>query len=110
MPRAGGSTFDVTVCRFPFTARGVLHFAPGKPANIARGVLGSALHATSAYARVFKPRAECGPSGLRDVPRPFVLRAAHLDGRTIEAGEAFYIDAHLFYARDNTIEEMQAAF
>ncbi len=110
MQRAGGSTFDVAVCRLSFMARGALHFAAGKPANIARGVLGAALHATSAYARVFSPRAESGPSGLRDVPRPFVLRAAHLDGRTIEAGEAFYIDAHLFDARDAPLEEMQAAF
>jgi hypothetical protein len=110
MGRAGGSTFDVTVCRLQFTARGALHFAAGKPANVARGVLGSALHATSAYARVFTPRAASGPSGLRDAPRPFVLRAAHLDGRTIEAGEAFYIDAHLFDTRDALIEEIQAAF
>jgi hypothetical protein len=110
MERAGGYTFDVTVCRLQFTARGALHFAAGKPANVARGVLGSALHATPAYARVFAPRDASGPSGLSDVPRPFVLRAAHLDGRTIEAGEAFHIDAHLFDTRDAFMEEIGAAF
>ena len=110
MEHAGGSTFDVTVCRLQFTALGALHFGSGMPANVARGVLGSALHATPAYTRVFAPRAASGPSGVRDVPRPFALRAAHLDGRTIEAGGEFHIDAHLFDTRDAFVEEIQAAF
>jgi hypothetical protein len=110
MEPAGGPTFELMVCRLHFTARGALHFAAGMPANVARGVLGAALFATPAYARIFAPRAEAGPSGLKDAPRPFVLRAAHLDGCTLEAGEAFHIDVHLFAAGGAPIEELKAAF
>lgn len=49
------------------------------------------------YARIFEPSAIHGlPSGFADVPRPFVLRVHHLDGRTVEPGEAFEILVHLF--------------
>jgi hypothetical protein len=37
-----------------------------------------------------------GPSGLADWPRPFVFRATHLDGLTLEAGSQFHFDVNLF--------------
>lgn len=36
------------------------------------------------------------PSGLANHPRPFVFRAAQLDGRTLAAGETFHFDLNLF--------------
>jgi hypothetical protein len=53
------------------------------------------------YGRLFEPSGVGrGPSGLADRPRPFVFRAAHLDGRTIQPGESFHFDVHLFEAKD----------
>ena len=37
-----------------------------------------------------------GPSGFGDLPRPFVFRAAHLDGQVIKPGAAFFFDLILF--------------
>jgi hypothetical protein len=37
-----------------------------------------------------------GPSGLADWPRPFVFRASHLDGCTVERGAAFFFNLNLF--------------
>lgn len=45
---------------------------------------------------IFRPTAGGGPSGLRDRPRPFVLRCAHLDGRRLSPGEPFEIGLHVF--------------
>ena len=79
--------------------------------NVLRGALGSALReVTSAedYARIFEPAARAtgepaaavaGPSGLSNWPRPFVLRAAALEGRTFQPGEQFCFDLHLFDTR-----------
>ena len=39
------------------------------------------------------------PSGLADPPRPFVFRAAHLDGRTFNPGEVFAVGIHIFDLR-----------
>jgi hypothetical protein len=36
------------------------------------------------------------PSGLADLPRPFVFRARHLDGSTFNAGDRFHFDLHVF--------------
>jgi hypothetical protein len=61
---------------------------------------------------VFEPgpkRGE-GPSGLADWPRPFVFRAAHLDGRTIPRGEAFHFDVHIFDLRDPALRYFVLAF
>lgn len=68
------------------------------------------------YARIFEPTwgqaalsprgqsslspapnsAASSPSGLADPPRPFVFRAAHLDGRTVRPGDPFHFDLHLW--------------
>ena len=100
--------------RFTFLARQPVHFPPGKAANVIRGALGHTLRSASctpecpgaatcpfrsdcAYARLFEPTTPGqGPSGLTDWPRPFVLRAAHLDGLTFPPGAHFSLDINLF--------------
>src|ERR1035438_4160553 len=107
-------TFEFHPLRFEFRATESLFFPPGKAANILRGALGlvfrqiaCAPHCSDArtcsardscyYARIFEPVAQDGgPSGLADSPRPFVFRARHLDGRTVQPSESFYFDLHLF--------------
>ncbi len=54
--------------------------------------------------RYFAPSAAAGPSGLRDSPRPFVLRAAHLDGTSVAPGFEFEIGINLFQMRDPPLE------
>jgi hypothetical protein len=51
-----------------------------------------------AYEEFFEPRQTrgAGPSGFANRPRPFVLRANHLDGRTFQQSEMFHVDLHLF--------------
>ncbi len=52
------------------------------------------------YAQIFEPSTyAAGPSGLADWPRPFVFRATHLDGATIQPGSAFHFDLNLFDVR-----------
>ena len=92
-------------------AEGSVYFPPGKASNVLRGALGSTLREVSCvpecasartcarraecdYARIFEPVLTEGPSGLQDPPRPFVLRASHLDGVT--AASRFHFDLHLF--------------
>jgi hypothetical protein len=104
----------VRVCplRFSFRADGPLSFPEGKAGNVLRGALGTILrqivcvpncHDSAscpepdcAYRQVFAPKLMSGPSGLSDPPRPFVLRATHLDGLRIAEGAAFSFDLHLF--------------
>ena len=77
-----------------------LVLAPGTAANLLRGQLGKLLFEENpvAYARYFKPvqSADEGPSGFRDLPRPFVLRVAHLDGAKLSEGDRFAIGLNLF--------------
>lgn len=98
--------------RFSFRAERQVFFPYGKAGNVLRGALGSILRKivcvphcldtahcpepNCPFRRVFSPRLETGPSGLADPPRPFVLRAAHLDGLHIAAGEIFSFNIHLF--------------
>jgi hypothetical protein len=89
---------DLVPLRFDFVARDRLHFAAGKSANILRGAFGIALERISTpaeYRRLFEPRGG-GPSGFADRPRPFVFRARHLDGATVEPGEPFRFGLNLF--------------
>ncbi len=109
-------------------ARDAIHFPPGKSGNILRGAFGNILRkivcapdcpgapqcpnrASCFYARMFEPAALApGPSGLGDWPRPFVFRAMHLGGRTIEPGEPFFFDLNLFEMRQPAIERLALAF
>ena len=51
-----------------------------------------------------------GPSGLADWPRPFVFRAMHLDGRTIQAGETFHFDLNLFDTKPDAVAYLALSF
>lgn len=99
--------------RFHFEATQQIFFPAGKPANVLRGALGllfrrvacvpeceSALRCPleqeCPYARVFEPRPDRMPSGFADAPRPFVFRAAHLDGRLVHPHSRFHFDLNLF--------------
>jgi hypothetical protein len=95
MPSQGTSTFDLFALRFHCVARAPVHFPVGETANLFRGQFGKVLYRrdAEAYARIFAPVAEGGPSGLHDPPRPFVLRVRHLEGAT---AEQFHIGLNLF--------------
>lgn len=122
-------TFQFYRFRFRFRAEGTLYFPPYKSGNIVRGAFGrifrklvcipTCLDAVTCdvrtscpYARVFEPQAVRGegPSGLADWPRPFVFRAAVLDGRTIREGDPFHFDVHIFDARDSALPYFVLAF
>ncbi len=107
--------------RFCFLAKDSIYFPAGKPGNILRGAFGIVfkriacvpecvdartcdLRAQCAYARIFEPASlGTGPSGLADWPRPFVFRAAHLDGSTIAPGQTFHFDLNVFDVRDPSV-------
>ena len=100
--------FIVRPLRFRFLAKDPIFFPVNKPGNVVRGAFGllfrelactcAGQHADDcAYARIFEPKPMAGgPSGFADLPRPFVIRAAHLDGRRIAPGERFHFDLNLF--------------
>jgi hypothetical protein len=79
-----------------------------------RGALGHALHevaCTEDYKRIFEPAsAGTGPSGLSDWPRPFVLRAAELEGRSVQPGEQFCVGVNLFDTRNQVLDYFTRAF
>ena len=107
--------FEFFRFRFHFRALDPVHFPAGKSGNVIRGALGMVLHETAspaAYARLFAPGNELGkaPSGLADWPRPFVLRADKLDGRTVGAGERFCFDVHIFDLRAPVLAYFRQAF
>lgn len=107
-------TFDLWRLRFHFHAEEPVFFPPGKAANVLRGAFGMLLRDTAApaeYQRVFEPKATGGgPSGLADHPRPFVFRAAHLNGQTIAPGSSFHFDMHLFDTRHPASPALQEAY
>lgn len=85
-----GGKLDVLLLRARFIPRLRLSF-PSSAAVPIRGALGFCLPA-----EIFRPHRDSGPSGLRDTPRPFVLRVRHLNGRSFEPGESFEIGVNLF--------------
>jgi hypothetical protein len=111
-------TFDLEACRFHFAARDPIRFPPGQAGNILRGALGSILRKITCaedYSRIFEPAAPgfaagAGPSGLADWPRPFVIRAASLDGQTLKPGDPFSFGLNLFHVRNPAIEHFTRAF
>jgi len=88
------------VLRLSFVAQRPFTF-PLPASNKLRGLIGKNLwdRGDNTYGRFFTPSQTNGPSGLSDPPRPFVLRAAHLDGLHVAEGEAFHFDLHLFDLR-----------
>jgi hypothetical protein len=126
-------TFDFYCYRFTFTARDAIDFPVQVPGNMIRGALGNALRkiacapecpgvhghnlrdcphcANCVYARLFEPAAsQPGPSGLRNWPRPFVLRVSHLGGSRACAGQRFWLDVNLFDTRHPLMEHFRRAF
>ena len=121
--------FRLYSLRFSFRARDVIRFPLGQSANILRGAFGTIFRrfacvppcvsprqcqrrTTCPYARIFEPSAALrrGPSGLADWPRPYVFRATHLDGRTVQQGEVFYFDLNLFDLHYSSISCFVATF
>ena len=114
--------FVVRPLRFHFVARDPIFFPAHKPGNILRGAFGllfrelacrcPGAHAPECvYARIFEPTpASPGPSGLADLPRPFVLRAAHLNGRRISPGESFHFAVNLFTRDEWPVAHFEAVF
>jgi len=96
MPSQGTSTFDLFALRFHCSAETPMHFPSGETANLFRGQFGKILyrHDPAMYDRFFAPlREKGGPSGLRNPPRPFVLRVRHLEGATLQS---FHIGLNVF--------------
>lgn len=108
------NAFEFYRFRFHFRALEPVHFRAGRGANLLRGGLGAVLHDTapSDYARLFTPGAPGGgsPSGLSDWPRPFVIRAAHLDGVSVPTGGGLYFDVHIFDLHPDAPGRFRAAF
>jgi hypothetical protein len=89
-----------------------VHFAQ-VAANTLRGAFGYALRevAGSEFDAIFVPGATGPhPSGLADLPRPFVFRCAHLDGATFEPGQPVSFDVHVFDTRRPLTEIFVDAF
>jgi hypothetical protein len=114
--------------RFHFLPLGTIHFPAGKSANVLRGALGTVFRQIACtadcpgtrecadrqscvYARIFEPAAPgTGPSGFSDWPRPFVFRARHLDGVTVECGDPFSFDLHVFTLDSQVLEYFVRSF
>jgi hypothetical protein len=122
-------TFEFYRFRFQFRSAGTIYFPPYKSGNIVRGAFGAIfrklvcmsdcreaktceVRGTCPYALVFEPQVARGegPSGLADGPRPFVFRAAHLDGITVREGEAFHFDIHIFDVRNPALAYFVLSF
>jgi len=109
------NTFEFARCRFHFRAVDAVHFPQGKSSNTLRGAFGMLLRESApadVYARLFEPGVPVGrsPGGLADWPRPYLFRAAHLDGLTVSASGRFYFDVHLFDLRESVLESIRTAF
>lgn len=114
--------------RFHFRALESIHFPAYKSANILRGAFGEifrrvACHPACSepaccpragaciYERIFAPIDRRAPgSRFRDLPRPMVFRAAHLDGHTLPEGAPFHFDVHTFDGEADTVACLCIAF
>jgi hypothetical protein len=121
-------TFELFAFRLSFRVLEPLYFPPGKAGNVIRGALGQTFNKfvcqtscpgaktcdqrfTCAYARLFEPTARTeGPSGLADWPRPFVIRAAHLDGGRFRPQQTFHFDFFVFELQDPALAYFAFSF
>jgi len=101
--------FRLYALQLTFLAREALSFPDGTAANRLRGAFGAMLHKLD-RAPMFAPSSDAGPSGLQDRPRPFVFRAAHLNGAGIAPGETFHFDFHWFDLRRSSLDIAIDAF
>jgi len=99
--------FRVGSYRFEFRAAGSVYFPPGKAGNVLRGALNGV---SGGVLAVSAPLSVKRPSGLKESPRPFVLRVAHLDGRRFEPGELFAVDVHVFDLHARLFDMFESAF
>lgn len=126
-------TFEFYSYRFTFVAGEAIRFPSRAPANILRGALGQALRRVACdpqcpgfqgkaarecplrercgYAQILEPSGLTdGPSGLSDRPRPFVIRAAPLEGCTMTPGRQFSFNINLFDLRNSAVDWLARAF
>ena len=110
-PALSLSLFPYRLC---FRASETIDFPAAGASNIVRGALGMVLRKVCgeerAYSWLFAPVRTGGASGFADPPRPFVLRAAALDGRRIERGESFHFDLHLFEHNEQALRQLALGF
>ncbi len=67
--------------------------------------------ATCLYARFFDPAPAVSlPSGMVDIPKPFVFRARHLDASRMEAGGEFSFGLHVFTADPDIPAHLKETF
>jgi hypothetical protein len=85
-----GANLRLSACRARLRATREIRFG-ASAGNSFRGAIGFELPED-----LFRPTSGQGPSGLRDRPRPFVIRASHLDGLTIPAGSPFELGLNVF--------------
>jgi hypothetical protein len=103
------NSFEFYRLRFHFEALREVVFPPGAGANVIRGALGKSLYRLGKAGLLFEPD-PARPSGLKLPPRPFVLRAASLDGRIFSPGERFSFDVHVFELRIPVLDLFREAF
>ena len=89
--------FGLFVAQLRLVARSPISFSAHGAANLIRGQFGRELFEgrPELYQHLFAP-ASAGPSGLKDPPRPYVLRTRSLDGCSFRAGEEVPFTVHLF--------------
>ncbi len=107
--------FEFFRYRFHFRALSPVHFPAGKAGNTIRGGLGVMLRQGASpdlFSGFFHPEGGAGqtPSGLADPPRPFVIRALHLDGSSGGVGDGFHWDVHIFDLRKPRLDPLREAF
>ncbi len=104
--------FRLARFRFVFRTLDEVRIPQGKGANIFRGALGLALRRRDqcAYARLFEPVLDAGPSGLVDPPRPFVLRPHFTEGTRLPGRTSLCLDLHLFDLRVDFLPLLTAVF
>jgi hypothetical protein len=93
--------FRLQAQKFSFRAVESVFFPPGKAGNVFRGVLASRIPVAPVAGL---------PGGFADPPRPFILRASHLDGLLIEPGGEFALDTHVFDLSGATMKALTDAF
>src|SRR5581483_8358438 len=108
-------TFEFFRFRFHFEAVDPVFFPARASSNVVRGACGIFLRKVAphdVYIRLFEPSRTLGPapSGLADWPRPFVFRAAALDGLTAPPNSSFSFDLHLFDTHQPVFFYFETAF
>lgn len=94
---ASPDSFGLFAADLVLTARSPLSFGAHDAANRIRGLWGKSLYGGPLYEKLFAPpHRSSGPSGLKDPPRPFVLRTRHLAHRTFPANEPIPFRVHIF--------------